>query len=205
MEKKQISPKNTPRSRLANGLKSKFKTKTEVLEVNFQNDMLEMDVRLDTDIPHSNLGFQVPSNTTVDFEQFSFAGEAKSPRVSIVTCPGYEHGLSTNDLLTGSATPFQAGTGISLSDITPVWIGTNAHGEFEWPVVIRRFADGAVTNDEGDTFEFRMVDADGNVHGNRTIIQYCGSPSRSAMLAEHLLKTQVGSAPGRLPTEIFTS
>ena len=32
--------------------------------------------------------------------------------------------------------------------------------------MIRRFADGAVTNDEGDTFEFRMVDADGNPLGS---------------------------------------
>jgi hypothetical protein len=69
--------------------------------------------------------------------------------------------MSTNDLLKGSATPFQDGTGISLTDLTPVWSGANAHGEFEWPVVIRRFADGAVTNNQDDTFEFRMADADG--------------------------------------------
>jgi hypothetical protein len=136
-----------------------------VIGVNFQNDMLEMDVKLDTDVPYSKAGFQIPPNTSVDFEEFSFAGEAKSQRVSIVKCPGYEHGLSTNDLLTGSNAPFQGGAGISLSEFTPVWIGTNAHGEFEWPVVIRRYADGAETNNQDDTFEFRMVDTDGSATG----------------------------------------
>jgi hypothetical protein len=37
-----------------------------------------------------------------------------------------------------------------------------AQTEWEWPVVIRLYADGAVTNAEGDTFEFRMVDGDGH-------------------------------------------
>jgi len=138
------------------------------IEVNFQDDMLEMEIELDTDIPNSKLGFEVPSNNAIDFQQFSFAGEARSPRVSITTCPGYEPGTPTEDLLKGSATPFQAGTGISLSELTPDWSGTNAHGEFEWPVVIRRFADGAVTNNEGDTFEFRMIDNEGTALGNES-------------------------------------
>ena len=136
-------------------------TENRIIEVNFQNDMLEMEVRLDRDIPHSKIGFLLPSKAIIDFKQISLAGEARSPRVSIVQCPGYEHGLSTNDLLNGSSLLFQQGTGISLTDQTPVWRGANVHAEFEWPIVIRRFADGAVTNNEGDTFEFRMVDTDG--------------------------------------------
>ncbi len=150
---------------LGKWLEIEIQNENRSIEVNFQNDLLEMDVKLDADIPQSNLGFQVPSNTTIDFQQFSFAGEAKSPRVSIISCPGYEHGMQTNDLLKGSATTFQAGTGISLAELTPVWSDANAHGEFEWPVVIRRFADGAVTNNNNDTFEFRMVDADGTTSG----------------------------------------
>ena len=141
-------------------------TENHGLGINFQNDMMEMDVKVETDIPLSKLGFHIPSNTSIDFQQFSFSGEARSPRVSIVTSKGYEHGMSTNDLLKGSATPFQAGTGISLADLTPVWSSANAHGEFEWPVVIRRFADGAVTNNIDDTFEFRMVDDDSKALGN---------------------------------------
>lgn len=144
------------------------------ITVNFQNDMLEMEVRLDSDIPYTKPGFQVPSNTTIDFQEFSFEGEAKTPRVSIVSCPGYENGMSTNDLLRGSVAQFQAGTGISLAEFTPVWGGANAHGEFEWPLVIRRFADGPVTNDENDTFEFRMVDADGTAPGieNNPVLRF---------------------------------
>ena len=147
-------------------LEIEIETENRRIEINFQNDMLEMDVKLDTDIPHSKLGFQVPSNSTIDFRKFSFNREAKTPRISIVTCPAYEHGMSTNDLLKGSAAPFQAGTGISFVEFTPVWSGANVHGEFEWPVVIRRFADGAVTNNEGDTFEFRMIDTEGTALGN---------------------------------------
>ena len=147
-------------------LEIEIQTENHRIEINFQDDMLEMDVELDTDISGSKLGFQVQSGNNIDFQQFSFAGESKTPRVSIVSCPGYEHGISTNDLLNGSDTPFQAGTGISLADLTPVWRSANAHGEFEWPVVIRRFADGAVTNNIDDTFEFKMVDADSNPLGN---------------------------------------
>ncbi len=146
---------------LGQWLEIEIQNENRTIEVNFQNDLLEMDVKLDTDIPQSILGFQVPSNTTIDFQEFSFAGEAKSPRVSIVSCPEYEQGMPTSDLLKGSTTQFQAGTGISLAEHTPEWSGTNAHGEFEWPVVIRRFADGAVTNNNDDTFEFRMVDGGG--------------------------------------------
>jgi hypothetical protein len=86
---------------------------------------------------------------------------AKTPRVSIVACPAYENGTATTDLLPGSAAGFQPGAGISLADRTPAWTGAGAHGEFEWPLVVRRFADKAVTNEEGDTFEFRMIEAGG--------------------------------------------
>ena len=146
-------------------LEIEIQAENRSIEVNFQNDMLEKDVMLDAEIQQSGVGFEVLSNTTVDFQQFSFAGEARTPEVSIVSCPGYEHGMPTSDLLKGSATTFQAGTGISLADLTPLWSGANTHGEFVWPVVIRRFADGAVTNNKDDTFEFRMVDADGTSLG----------------------------------------
>jgi hypothetical protein len=146
-------------------LEIEMDTRDRGLELNFQNDELEMEVRFDTDMPYANFGLQVPPHAAIDIRQFSYAGEARSPRVSIVNCPGYEHGMSTRDVLQGSSKSFQAGTGISLKEHTPFWSGENVHGEFEWPVVIRRFADGAVTNDENDTFEFRMTDADGTVLG----------------------------------------
>ncbi|MHC5074133.1 MAG: hypothetical protein ACYTFE_04840, partial [Planctomycetota bacterium] len=70
-------------------LEIEIDTEKRGIGINYQNEMMEMDVKVETDIPLSKLGFQIPPNTTVDFQQFSFAGEAKSPRVSIVTCPGY--------------------------------------------------------------------------------------------------------------------
>jgi hypothetical protein len=89
------------------------------------------------------------------------ADDGKTPRVSIVSCGAYANGAETTNLLTGSATSFQAGAGVSLADRTRPWSGAASHGEFEWPLVIRRFADGAVTNESEDTFELRMVDAAG--------------------------------------------
>jgi len=146
-------------------LEIQIEIENRTITVNFQDDMLEMEARLDKDITPAMVGFQVPSNSSVDFQQFDFSGEAQSPRVSIVSCPGYANGSPTSDLLKGSARPFLAGTGISYAELTPLWNGTDVHGEFEWPLVIRRFADGAVTNDENDTFEFRMVDIEGTPAG----------------------------------------
>lgn len=87
--------------------------------------------------------------------------EEASPRVTILSSEAYENGAVTTDLLDGSSAPFRPAAGISLADTTPAWSGADAQGEWEWPLVIRRFADGAVTNDEGDAFEFRMVGAEG--------------------------------------------
>lgn len=86
---------------------------------------------------------------------------AKTPRVSLVSCPAYANGAATVDLLAGSAAGFTAGAGVALAERTPAWSGAGRHGEFEWALVVRRFADGAVTNEAGDGFEFRMVEADG--------------------------------------------
>jgi hypothetical protein len=90
---------------------------------------------------------------------------ARTPRVSIVSCAAYRNGAGTTNLLPGSAATFQGGAGLSLAERTPAWTGEDSHGEFEWALVVRRFADGPVTNDEGDTFEFRMVEADGAPFG----------------------------------------
>jgi hypothetical protein len=87
------------------------------------------------------------------------SNDPKTPRVSIVSCAAYENGAATTNLLAGSAAAFQAGTGVSLADRTAAWTGEASHGEFEWSLVVRRFADGAETNEEGDAFELRMVAA----------------------------------------------
>ncbi|HYF45076.1 MAG TPA: sialidase family protein [Acidimicrobiales bacterium] len=87
--------------------------------------------------------------------------KAKTPRASLVACKAYKDGAATADLLKGSSAPFRPGAGIGLSDRTPPWSGAGGHGEFEWAVVVRRFADGAALNEAEDTFEFRMAAADG--------------------------------------------
>jgi hypothetical protein len=118
--------------------------------------------------------------------------DAKTPRVSIVSCAAYQHGEATTNLLAGSAAEFRAGTGVSLADRTPSWSGVRGHGEFEWALVVRRFADGAVTNDEGDRFEFRMVEGNGVPRG----------PSRHPMVRLAIPPGHVGGTfvetPGRI-------
>ena len=118
--------------------------------------------------------------------------DSKTPRVSIVSCSAYENGASTTDLLTGSAAGFQEGAGVNLADRTPSWAGAGSHGEFEWALVVRRFADGAVTNDEDDTFEFRMVEAGGALMG-----AYLNPVLRFAIPPGHVGGTFV-ETPGRI-------
>lgn len=89
--------------------------------------------------------------------------EIKSPRVSIVSCDVIErHGVTTN-LMQGSSSEFQPGVGISLFEETPTLKLTNQHSEYEWALVVRRYADGPITNENGDVFEFRMIEANGDL------------------------------------------
>jgi hypothetical protein len=131
------------------------------VEVSYEDGAVELAVELGTMLPESHFGFQVPANSAVEFREIAAAGEARTPPVSIVSCPAYANGAATTDLLTGSSATFQPGAGLSSAERTPQWSGAGAHSEFEWALVIRRFADGAVVNEEGDTFELRMVDAGG--------------------------------------------
>jgi hypothetical protein len=78
-----------------------------------------------------------------------------------VSTGAYARGAATQDLLKRSQLTFRAGSGVLLDSMTAAWSRTNGQGEWEWPVVIRRFADSAVVNEVGDVFEFRMADATG--------------------------------------------
>ncbi len=98
--------------------------------------------------------------TDVEVQDFPHP-ESATPRVSIVSCAGFTDGAPTENILDGSPARFTAGAGISLAGQTSSWAGNGTHGEFEWAVVVRLFADGPVTNAAGDTFEFRMVEDDG--------------------------------------------
>ncbi|MDA1068570.1 MAG: sialidase family protein [Verrucomicrobia bacterium] len=130
-------------------------------EVNFENDSVEFTVELTANLDSSKLGYYLPANSTAEFREFAIAGEARTPRLSIVSSKTFENGEATTDLLENSNAAFQAGEGVSMAESTGSWPGGGAQGEFEWALVVRRFADDAVTNEEGDTFELRMVTADG--------------------------------------------
>lgn len=88
--------------------------------------------------------------------------EPRTPRVSVVSTSSYSHGQPTEDLLPGSSAPFAGGTGINLAAQAPAWFeGEGGHFEFEWPIVVRLYTDGAVSNSDGDRFELRMADGHG--------------------------------------------
>lgn len=133
----------------------------ELAEINFQNDTLEFEAGMGIQTPSLHIGFYLPPGGSAEFRDIAIAGEARSPRVSIVSCPSFGNGETTTNLLSASTTPFQPGVGVALAEQTPPWSGENTHSEYEWALVVRRFADRAITNEEGDSFEFRMAAADG--------------------------------------------
>jgi hypothetical protein len=143
-------------------LEIETQTEGEEVEVDFGDGQVELKAPLGADVQSSMVGVEVPAHSTVEFRKFAVAGEAKTPRLSIVSSPAYENGAATTDLLKGASGRFQAGAGINLAERAS-WSGAGSHGEFEWPLVVRRYADGAVANEEGDSFELRMVDAGGAV------------------------------------------
>lgn len=105
-----------------------------------------------------SLGFYLPERAAVAFESFVVEGEPHSPRTSIVSSPVFEHGAPTTDLLPVSVRPFSGGAGVSFADRTPSWTAEGGHGEWEFPIVIRRFSDRAALNEPGDRFDYRLVE-----------------------------------------------
>ena len=132
------------------------------LMVEFGDGLLEFAVPI-AGLSEGNVGIAVPANGAVDLSAVKVEGVARTPGVSIVGTDGYADGDATADLLRGSAAPFNPGFGISLTERTPSWGSRGQHGEFEWPLVIRRYFDGAQTNSADDIFEFRTVDDNGGV------------------------------------------
>jgi hypothetical protein len=112
-------------------------------------------------IPESRMGIYLPSGNTSDFKGFEIEGQTHSPRVSIISSPAFEYGEATEDLIDNSDLPFAGGHGVSYGDETPEWTASQAQGEWEFPIVVRYFSDGAKQNLSGDTFDFRLVDETG--------------------------------------------
>jgi len=137
-------------------LEAEIEREDGVLSVDFQDGALSFDLPLQSDLASEDLGVRLDTGAQVAFREIAIDGEAKTPRVSVVATPAYPNGAAATPLLTEQAAP---GVGVSLSESAPAAGGGLA--EYEWPLVIRRFADGAVTNEPGDRFEFRLIDASG--------------------------------------------
>jgi len=121
-------------------------------------------VEVEASSPGSALGLQVRRNdgpwTDVLARDFPYPDEISTPPVSIVSPEAWVPGTPTRDLLQTSTGEFRGGAGLGLDSLSgPVPAGQS---EWEWPLVIRRWADGAVMMVSGDTFEFRLVDEEGN-------------------------------------------
>ncbi|RLQ21728.1 hypothetical protein DWB85_10580 [Seongchinamella sediminis] len=119
---------------------------------------MEWSRQLESKVQASDTGLYLPAQSLVDVKALELSAEAHSPRGSIVSSPAYKHGAETLDLLPYSQLPFVAGAGISFAPTTPTWTSASAQGEWEFPIVLRYFSDGAVTNHDGDRFEFRVLD-----------------------------------------------
>lgn len=103
--------------------------------------------------------------TYVEAQEFPYPSAA-SPPLSIVSCPAFFLGEEADDLLMVSKMPANAGAGISLSPTTPGWLPepeTGASAEWEFALVIRRWADGPQLVKDADRFSLRMVDHLGRV------------------------------------------
>jgi hypothetical protein len=119
-----------------------------------------------------------------------------TPQVSIVSTPAYESGDETADRLAGTDAPFRGGTGVHHAASTPTFVSDDEAGpvqsEWSWPVVLRRYADGGVTTQEGDAFAFRMVTPDGTPVAAET------RPTVTASVPSRLLAGTFPETPGRI-------
>ncbi len=94
---------------------------------------------------------------------------AKSPPLSIIGCDAYFYGEEAEDLIAVSQLPYKPGAGITLAPTTPGWTDANATAEWEWALVVRRWADGPNLVQTGDRFAIRMVDQLGRVLGGPAV------------------------------------
>lgn len=167
-------------------------------EIELENGRIEISLDDETllamplDAIEGATGLSVPPGGAVDIAELAIEGVARTPGVSIIATSAYADGAATDDLLAGSPLPFAPGAGLSLRQQTPRWGSAGHHGEFEWPLVIRRFADGPSLNEDGERFEFRMIGAPGD-----TLAQSGVARITLAVPPGHLGGTYVEN-PGRI-------
>jgi hypothetical protein len=96
----------------------------------------------------------------IDSHEFPYESSA-SPTMSIVGCDAFYYGEEADDLIAVSKMPANPGAGIQLAPTTPGWFPepeSGASAEWEFALVIRRWADGPQLVKDGDRFSLRMVD-----------------------------------------------
>lgn len=153
---------------------------------------VEFSVALPETVPVSPVGLYLPAQGRVDVRSLEIEGSSSTPGVSIVSNPRYAHGAATRDLLPASARPFVAGSGVDFAPGTPAWPAVNAHGEWEFPLVIRYFFDGPGRHEAGDTFTFRLIDGEGRP------VPADSLPMVTLTVAERHLSGVFVETPGRL-------
>lgn len=107
-------------------------------------------------------GLQLQRGSTADLQLFTVQGLPQSPLTSIIEAGYFPHGAPTENLLQASELPFIAGAGLSFAATTPGLTLSNSHTEWEFPIVIRHFSDGAAQTKSGDVFEYRLAASDGS-------------------------------------------
>jgi len=125
--------------------------------VEFDDEALVFTATIAEALPGPRLGIYRPAGTAVDFRGLRVEGEPRSPRTSIIASAAFDLGAPTQDLLPASDLPFSGGAGVSFAEYTPMWQAGGGHGEWEFPIVIRRFSDEAAVNEAGDRFEYRLA------------------------------------------------
>ncbi|WP_052378657.1 hypothetical protein [Polycyclovorans algicola] len=95
----------------------------------------------------------------VEADDFPVPAE-DSPTVAIMGSAVFAHDQPTERLIGAADAPYRPGASVVLEDLTPAWSGNGTRGEWEWPLVIRQFADDVVQVSDGTVFEFRLGDAE---------------------------------------------
>lgn len=99
-----------------------------------------------------------------DFPYPQFA----TPVLSVVSADAYPNGEETQLLLGEPGRDGEEGAGLNAVASTPVWRSENDLMEWEWPLVVRRFADGPVFAENGSQFELRVIDGSGRPLAGQT-------------------------------------
>lgn len=119
------------------------------------------DVSLQATVTEPRLGLLKAGPGLAHFRTLLLEGEPRSPITSIVASNTFSHGATTLDVLDFSGLEFVGGSAASFSPTTePVQL-ENGQLEVEFPLVIRKFSDNAVSTQTGDIFDYRLIDGDG--------------------------------------------